>query len=168
MKTLQRMLLITVVAMTAASLAGAIEPAHVGKYGNPEEPATRPYKAVWRGLKTLFGGAKHRDQDAATNNRGDTPKQRRAFRQFGYTMYMGMAGTYTPPAKKVDKPVSTMAEKPKAVAEPAPSASPAETTSGAKAPVGTKTGAPTAGQHLEENPYSGDMIKKARKGRIAP
>jgi hypothetical protein len=36
------------------SAAWAIEPAYVGPLGNPEEPATRPYKAMYRGLKALF------------------------------------------------------------------------------------------------------------------
>ncbi|GMW01358.1 MAG: hypothetical protein AMXMBFR84_24950 [Candidatus Hydrogenedentota bacterium] len=32
----------------------AIEPAYYGPKGNPEEPATRPYKAMWRGVKAFF------------------------------------------------------------------------------------------------------------------
>lgn len=33
--------------------ASAIEPAYVGPLGNPEEPALRPYKWIWRGLTAL-------------------------------------------------------------------------------------------------------------------
>lgn len=36
------------------SAAWAIEPVYKGPLGNPEEPATRPYKAMYRGLKALF------------------------------------------------------------------------------------------------------------------
>lgn len=36
------------------SAAWAIEPAYKGPLGNPEEPATRPYKSMYRGLKALF------------------------------------------------------------------------------------------------------------------
>jgi hypothetical protein len=32
----------------------AVEPAYKGPMGNPEEPATRPYKAMYRGVKALF------------------------------------------------------------------------------------------------------------------
>jgi len=36
------------------STVWAIEPAYNGPMGNPEEPATRPYKAMYRGMKALF------------------------------------------------------------------------------------------------------------------
>jgi len=34
--------------------AGVVAPAYEGSYGNPEEPALRPYKWMWRGVKSLF------------------------------------------------------------------------------------------------------------------
>ena len=34
--------------------AAAVKPAYVGVYGNPEEPALRPYKWMWRGFKAFW------------------------------------------------------------------------------------------------------------------
>ncbi len=54
MKTLRRAILGCIAGGVLASTTWAIEPAYVGPMGNPEEPATRPYKAMYRGLKALF------------------------------------------------------------------------------------------------------------------
>ena len=40
------------IVMLAGSAFG-VEPAYKGDFGNPEEPAMRPYKWAWRGLKAL-------------------------------------------------------------------------------------------------------------------
>jgi len=36
-----------------AVCAGAVEPAYVGRLGNPEEPALRPFKWLWHGLESF-------------------------------------------------------------------------------------------------------------------
>ena len=48
-----RILVSLAVAFTLAGAAGAVGPAHDGPMGNAEEPALRPYKWMWRGLKAL-------------------------------------------------------------------------------------------------------------------
>lgn len=50
----RRMQLVFVLALIAARAAWAVEPAYEGKYGNPEEPALRPYKWIFRGTGALF------------------------------------------------------------------------------------------------------------------
>jgi hypothetical protein len=54
MTTNGRLLISGFVCGVMISAASAIEPAYVGPLGNPEEPATRPYKAMYRGLKSFF------------------------------------------------------------------------------------------------------------------
>ena len=54
MKTIGRAILGCLAGGVLATAAWSIEPAYVGPLGNPEEPATRPYKAMYRGLKALF------------------------------------------------------------------------------------------------------------------
>ncbi len=54
MKTLGRAFLGLAAGGVLATTVWAIEPAYNGPLGNPEEPATRPYKAMYRGLKALF------------------------------------------------------------------------------------------------------------------
>ncbi len=54
MKILRRVLLGCIAGGVMVSSTWAIEPAYVGPMGNPEEPGTRPYKAMYRGLKALF------------------------------------------------------------------------------------------------------------------
>ncbi len=70
MKALRHILLAAAVTITATGVAGAIEPIHYGKYGNPEEPATRPYKAIWWGLKSLFQSAGDHKPTVTTTNTG--------------------------------------------------------------------------------------------------
>ena len=44
-----------IVAAIAISLPGyTVEPAYTGQFGNAEEPALRPYKWLYRGVKSLF------------------------------------------------------------------------------------------------------------------
>lgn len=43
-----------VAALLGAPLAQAVEPAYRGPLGNNEEPATRPYKWLYHGIKSLF------------------------------------------------------------------------------------------------------------------
>ncbi len=53
MNTTPRVALVAVLICFVAMASQAIEPTYTGKYGNPEEPALRVYKCMWRGLKTI-------------------------------------------------------------------------------------------------------------------
>lgn len=53
MRKMKRVVGCAVLALMVSGLAGAIEPAYRDQFGNPEEPALRPYKWFWRGLKAL-------------------------------------------------------------------------------------------------------------------
>lgn len=86
--------------------AFAIEPSHYGKkYGNPEEPATRPYKAFWRGLKAFkyqFKQTIREGQDKAGAVGGKVQffrAVRRGLVEVGAGTYMGMAGSYPIPVE---------------------------------------------------------------------
>jgi len=46
-------LLVAVGGVCWSTPARAVEPAYVGHMGNPEEPALRPYKWMWHGVKSL-------------------------------------------------------------------------------------------------------------------
>ena len=92
-----------VLAMAAAFCLGAfaIEPAYKGKYGNEEEPGTRPYKAMWRGLKALKyhtvtsfkeGNDKVKYVGSVEVFRG----MRRGLVELGDSTYHGMAGQRMP------------------------------------------------------------------------
>lgn len=84
----------------------AIEPSHWGPYGNPEEPATRPFKAFWRGLKAF------KYQFKATVDDGERKAGhagggiqvfrgvRRGLVEIGAGTYMGMAGQYPLPVEE--------------------------------------------------------------------
>ena len=52
MKTFTKIALMA--ALMAASASFAVEPAYQGPLGNNEEPATRPYKWLYQGVKSLF------------------------------------------------------------------------------------------------------------------
>ncbi|MFP4502172.1 MAG: hypothetical protein ACLFTT_14320 [Candidatus Hydrogenedentota bacterium] len=45
--------LITVLLVGACALAVAVPPAYTGPMGNPEEPAMRPFKWLWHGVKAV-------------------------------------------------------------------------------------------------------------------
>lgn len=86
--------------------AWAIEPSHYGKLGNPEEPATRPYKALWRGLKALkyqtghsfkSGNEKMPVVGTVEGFRG----VRRGLIELGASTYRGMAGQYPAPVDEL-------------------------------------------------------------------
>ncbi len=54
MKPATRVLLVLIAAVLWMGAARAVEPAYVGPLGNPEEPALRPYKWLWQGVKAFF------------------------------------------------------------------------------------------------------------------
>jgi len=100
MKTLQ-LGLAALIAVASCGLAYAIEPSHKGPYGNPEEPATRPYKSMWRGLKALKYQTCKGVKDG--NNKAEYVGSIEGFRgvrrgvvELGHSTYWGMAGTYPP------------------------------------------------------------------------
>jgi hypothetical protein len=74
---MKRLFLLTLAGLLLAatlSAAAAVKPAYVGPYGNPEEPALRPYKWMWRGVKALFyqTGTHFRDGNLHTPVVGST------------------------------------------------------------------------------------------------
>jgi len=95
--------LTVVLAVVFCGSAVAIEPTHWGKYGNPEEPATRPYKAFWRGLKAVpyqihSSKISGRDKvDAEWGRIEGFRGVRRGVVELGHSTWWGMAGTYPPP-----------------------------------------------------------------------
>jgi hypothetical protein len=97
--------LAVVLAVACCGSVAAIEPTHWGKYGNPEEPATRPYKSFWRGLKAVpyqihtskdSGEAK---ADAKWGRVEGFRGVRRGVVELGHSTWWGMAGTYPPPVE---------------------------------------------------------------------
>lgn len=84
----------------------AIEPSHWGKYGNPEEPATRPFKAFWRGLKAFnyqFRFTVNEGEEKAGRVGGGVQVfrgVRRGLVEIGAGTYMGMAGQYPLPVEQ--------------------------------------------------------------------
>ncbi|GMV93461.1 MAG: hypothetical protein AMXMBFR82_32390 [Candidatus Hydrogenedentota bacterium] len=97
--------LAVVLAVMCCGSAMAIEPSHWGKYGNPEEPATRPYKAFWRGLKAVpyqIGISKDSGEAKADAKWGRVEGfrgLRRGVVELGHSTWWGMAGTYPPPVE---------------------------------------------------------------------
>lgn len=53
MKRCFRVLAVLVMLSIMTSVAYGLQPVYEGQYGNPEEPALRPYKWMWRGLKAF-------------------------------------------------------------------------------------------------------------------
>ncbi len=103
---MQRMRLLLTAGLVVACgfSAPAIEPSHWGPYGNPEEPATRPYKAFWRGLKAFKFQLKatiHEGQGKAghAGNIQFFRGVRRGLVEIGAGTYMGMAGQYPYPVE---------------------------------------------------------------------
>lgn len=102
LRTLAASVMITLFA-TAGAIA--IEPSHWGKYGNPEEPAMRPYKSFWRGLKafkyqqkaTLDEG---RQKAGAAGNVQVVRGVRRGLVEIAGSTYMGMAGSWPTPVEE--------------------------------------------------------------------
>lgn len=90
--------LLAVAALVAALTSAAIEPAYRGPLGNPEEPALRPYKAFWRGLKALKYHTLHaaKEGDQKVENWGYVESVRgvrRGLVELLGSTYLGMAGS---------------------------------------------------------------------------
>jgi len=49
-----RLCCVIIVAIALAPAAVSVEPESTDQFGNPEEPALRPYKWMWQGVKSLF------------------------------------------------------------------------------------------------------------------
>ena len=242
--TVRKCVVAACAAVICATGAMAIEPSHYGaKYGNPEEPATRPYKAFWRGLKA-FKYQFHSTIDDGRVKAGPYGNVqffrgvRRGIVEIGAGTYMGMAGQYPYPVEQThpaneyldsDRRLAALADipstsaifwlagagsvgavfgpgvvtiaqsevdryamTPEERAEVAANAAKTARQNWPSHPTDRNTPRPgglkysgeiavteveirttadgkeiTVRTNVEENPYSGDMIKKARKGRIA-
>lgn len=106
MKTIGRSLVGLLAGTLVATVAWSIEPAYTGPMGNPEEPATRPYKAMYRGLKSLFvqplrGFKRGNDKVPGIGS----VEVFRGFRHGGIELiestYTGMAGKLQPEPKQL-------------------------------------------------------------------
>ena len=53
MKTMTKLLALAALTLVCVSSSYAVPPAYYGPMGNAEEPALRPYKWLWRGMKAL-------------------------------------------------------------------------------------------------------------------
>ncbi len=87
--------------------AAAVPPAYNGPLGNPEEPALRPYKWMWRGFKALS----YQTANAAKEGNLKTPilgtvETFRGFRkgivEFDESVFRGMMGAIPPQAGNPD------------------------------------------------------------------
>ncbi|MBN2312068.1 MAG: hypothetical protein JXR94_24025 [Candidatus Hydrogenedentes bacterium] len=97
MSSAKTLIIGAILAVFLVSAAGAVEPAYKGKLGNPEEPATRVYKAFWRGCKAM----KYQTVKAAKEGNEKVPGWgyvqalrgvRRGTVELASSTYFGMAG----------------------------------------------------------------------------
>jgi hypothetical protein len=112
-----KVLTLTMVGMSCLGIADAIEPTHYGQFGNPEEPAMRPVKAVWKGLISI----KHNVKKSAREGHEKvqiigaieaTRGLRRGFVELVANTVNGMAGTYPRDPKKMGKANETIENDP--------------------------------------------------------
>lgn len=100
---MKRILCLLLIAVVMAPLAAwSVEPAYVGAYGNPEEPALRPYKWMWRGVKSLFyqtgHGFKHGNMRTPVLGTAETFRGlRKGTFELGESLYRGLAFAPVPP-----------------------------------------------------------------------
>ncbi len=108
MNSLPRKLVGFLVLTIVACGAYAVPPAYEGPMGNPEEPALRPYKWFWRGMKALVyhpvkslveGNVKTPVLGTAEVFRG----VRRGMVENEASIWMGMMGAQVRPTKEVGK-----------------------------------------------------------------
>jgi len=102
MKALARLTVLATLAFVGMSAAYAVQPAYYGPMGNPEEPALRPYKWAWRGLKALG----HQSVKAFENGNLKSPMLgsietlrgvRKGTIELGESTFRGLMGTEPPP-----------------------------------------------------------------------
>ena len=102
MKALTRLTVLATLAFVCMSAAYAVGPAYFGPMGNPEEPAVRPYKWAWRGLKALG----HQSVQAFEKGNLKTPMlgsietlrgARKGAVELGESTFRGLMGTVPPP-----------------------------------------------------------------------
>lgn len=100
---MKRVMLLLIVAAVMAPLAGwSVPPTYEGSYGNPEEPALRPYKWMWRGVKSLFYqtgyGFKHGNMRTPVLGTAETFRGlRKGTFELGESVYHGLAFAPVPP-----------------------------------------------------------------------
>jgi hypothetical protein len=101
-----RLVLVTML-LVGFGTAMAVPPAYTGQFGNPEEPALRPYKWLWRGVKALT----YQTANAAKEGNLKTPilgsvETFRGFRkgivEFDESVFRGMLGAVPPQAGNRD------------------------------------------------------------------
>ena len=98
------------VSLILCASAWGIEPTYEGRYGNPEEPATRPYKAMLRGVRAFV----HQTGKAVAEGNEKVPVVgvleifrgiRRGTVEFCTSTYQGMAGSLvTDPIEDFGRP----------------------------------------------------------------
>jgi len=106
---MKRFLCLLLVAVFTVPMAGfAVEPAYAGEFGNPEEPALRPYKWMWRGVKSLFYqtgyGFKHGNMKTPVLGTAETFRGlRKGTFELGESVYHGLAFAPVPPKDSYKK-----------------------------------------------------------------
>lgn len=96
------LMLMLVMVLLAPFAAFAVEPAYVGQFGNAEEPALRPYKWMWRGVKALFyqtgHGFKHGNMRTPVLGTAETFRGlRKGTFELAESTYHGLAFAPVPP-----------------------------------------------------------------------
>lgn len=99
---LTRFVLVSLI-LIGSGWAAAVPPAYDGPLGNPEEPALRPYKWMWRGFKALvYQTANHAKEGNLKTPILGTAETFRGFRkgivEFDESMFRGMVGAVPPQA----------------------------------------------------------------------
>lgn len=94
--------LVIAMAVLAPVSVSAVEATYEGSYGNPEEPALRPYKWVWRGVKALFyqtgHGFAHGNMSTPVLGTAETFRGlRKGTFELGESVYRGLAFAPVPP-----------------------------------------------------------------------
>lgn len=89
-------------ALVAPLAAVAVPASYEGPYGNPEEPALRPYKWMWRGVKALFYqtgyGFKHGNMRTPVLGTAETFRGlRKGTFELGESVYRGLSFAAVPP-----------------------------------------------------------------------
>lgn len=103
MRILTKALMVTVLVLVCGGAAYAVPPAYTGRLGNPEEPAMRPYKWFWRGIKALVyqPAAGFKNGNAKTPGIGSVEVFRgirKGTVELGYSVAKGVVGAVPPKA----------------------------------------------------------------------